>query len=85
MCGSGGEGPNPSPAPCPGQPPNVAAHHRIPFDEPGLGLKDGTSTAASTWRPRPLAKALGVPEANITWKAASGGEREQLLESGQVD
>jgi glutamate transport system substrate-binding protein len=32
-----------------------------------------------------VAKALGVPEANIVWKAASGGEREKLLESGQVD
>jgi len=84
--GSGGEGPNPSPAPVPGATSNGRLTIGIPFDEPGLGLKDGTSyrgfdVETATY----VAKALGVPEANITWKAASGGEREQLLESGQVD
>jgi glutamate transport system substrate-binding protein len=85
-CGSGGTGPNPSPAPVPGATPNGRLTIGIPFDEPGIGLKDGTSyrgfdVETATY----VAKALGVPEANITWVAASGGEREQLLVSGQVD
>jgi glutamate transport system substrate-binding protein len=85
-CGSGGERPNPSPAPVPGATPTGRLTIGIPFDEPGIGLKDGTSyrgfdVETATY----VAKALGVPEANITWKAATGSERERLLASGQVD
>jgi len=84
--GSGGTAPNPSPAPVPGATPNGRLTIGIPFDEPGIGVKDGTSyrgfdVETATY----VAKALGVPEANITWKAATGGDREQLLQSGQVD
>ena len=85
-CGSGGEGPNPSPAPVPGATPNGRLTIGIPFDQPGIGLKDGTSyrgfdVETATY----VAKALGVPESNITWKEATGAAREQLLTSGQVD
>jgi glutamate transport system substrate-binding protein len=85
-CGSGNERPNPSPAPVPGATPIGRLTIGIPFDEPGIGLKDGTSyrgfdVETATY----VAKALGVPEANITWKAATGSERERLLTSGQVD
>ncbi|MEK6441495.1 glutamate ABC transporter substrate-binding protein [Pseudonocardia sp. T1-2H] len=84
--GTGGEGPNPSPTPVPGATPNGRLTIGIPFDEPGIGLKDGTSyrgfdVETATY----VAKALGVPEANITWKEANGADREQLLTSGQVD
>jgi glutamate transport system substrate-binding protein len=85
-CGSGGEGPNPSPALVPGATPNGRLTIGIPFDQPGIGLKDGTSyrgfdVETATY----VAKALGVPESNITWKEATGAAREQLLASGQVD
>ena len=58
----------------------------IPFDEPGIGVKDGDTYAGfdvetATY----VAKALGVPPENITWKEATGADREQLLESGEVD
>jgi glutamate transport system substrate-binding protein len=84
--GTGGEGPNPTPTPVPGATPNGRLTIGIPFDEPGIGLKDGTSyrgfdVETATY----VAKALGVPEANITWKEANGADREQLLTSGQVD
>ena len=85
-CGGSTEGPNPSPAPVPGASPGGKLTIGIPFDEPGIGLKDGTSyrgfdVETATY----VAKALGVPEANITWKQANGADREQLLTSGQVD
>lgn len=84
--GTGGEGPNPSPTPVPGSTPNGRLTIGIPFDEPGIGLKDGTSyrgfdVETATY----VAKSLGVPEANITWKEATGAAREQLLTTGQVD
>lgn len=85
-CGSGGEGPNPTPAPVPGAASNGRLTIGIPFDQPGIGLKDGTSyrgfdVETATY----VAKALGVPEANITWKEAIGADRERLLISGEVD
>jgi glutamate transport system substrate-binding protein len=85
-CGGPAEGPNPSPATVPGATPNGRLTIGIPFDEPGIGLKDGTSyrgfdVETATY----VAKALGVPEANITWKEAIGAERERLLTSGEVD
>jgi glutamate transport system substrate-binding protein len=85
-CGSGSQGPNPSPTPVPGATTNGRLTIGIPFDEPGLGVKDGTgyhgfAVLTGTY----VAKALGVPAANITWKEATGDERERLLTSGQVD
>jgi glutamate transport system substrate-binding protein len=85
-CGSGGEGPNPSPAPVPGATTNGRLTIGIPFDEPGIGMKDGPGYRGfDVETAKYVAKALGVPEANITWKQANGADREQLLESGQAD
>jgi glutamate transport system substrate-binding protein len=85
-CGGSDERPNPAPPLVPGASTNGRLTIGIPFDEPGIGLKDGTSyrgfdVETATY----VAKALGVPESGITWKEAVGGEREQLLTSGQVD
>lgn len=84
-CG-GGAGPNPAPSPVPGATPGGHLTIAIPFDEPGLGVKDGTSyrgfdVETATY----VAKALGVPDANITWKEANADDRIQLLVNGQVD
>jgi glutamate transport system substrate-binding protein len=84
-CG-GGAGPNPAPSPVPGATPGGHLNIAIPFDEPGLGVKDGTSyrgfdVETATY----VAKALGVPDANITWKEANADDRIQLLVNGQVD
>jgi glutamate transport system substrate-binding protein len=84
-CGSG-EGPNPTPAPVPGATPGGSLKIGIPFDEPGIGVKDGTSYSGfdvetATY----VAKALGVPEANITWVETTGDDRQQKLTSGEVD
>lgn len=85
-CGSGGQGPNASPTPVPGATSNGRLTIGIPFDEPGIGLKNGTSyTGFDVETATYVAKALGMPEQNITWKEANGSAREQLLESGQVD
>ncbi|MGI5128415.1 glutamate ABC transporter substrate-binding protein [Pseudonocardia sp. CA-107938] len=82
---SSSEPPNPNPAPVPG-----ASLQKltigIPFDNPGLGLKDGTSykgfdVETATY----VAKALGVPENAITWKESTGANREKMLASGEVD
>jgi glutamate transport system substrate-binding protein len=84
-CGSS-EGPNPNPAPIPGASTNGKLTIGIPFDEPGIGLKDGTSykgfdVETATY----VAKALGVPESGITWVEATGDTRQQLLASGGAD
>src|SRR5438105_2644298 len=84
--GSSGEGPNPSPPVVPGVSPGGHLTIGIPFDEPGIGVKDGTSyrgfdVETATY----VAKALGVPPENITWVQANGSEREQLLAAGQAD
>jgi glutamate transport system substrate-binding protein len=84
-CGSGG-GPNAAPSPVPGATPGGHLTIAIPFDEPGLGVKDGTSyrgfdVETATY----VAQALGVPDANITWKEANADDRIQLLVNGQVD
>lgn len=58
----------------------------IPFDQPGLGLKVGnTYSGFDVSTAVYVAKALGVPEANITWVEAVPGDREKLLTSGTVD
>src|ERR1700712_4365451 len=85
-CGSGGEGPNPNPTVVPGVTPGGKLTIGIPFDEPGIGVQDGTSykgfdVDTATY----VAKALGVPPQNITWVKANGADREQLLAGGQAD
>jgi glutamate transport system substrate-binding protein len=85
-CGSGTERPNPSPAPVPGAGTTSRLTIGIPFDEPGIGLKDGTSYRGFDVETASyVAKALGVAESNISWVEATGSAREQLLQSGQVD
>jgi glutamate transport system substrate-binding protein len=83
-CGSD-EPPNRNPARVPG-----AALEKltigIPFDNPGLGIKNGTAYSGfdvetATY----VAKALGVPENGITWKESTGADREKMLASGEVD
>ena len=83
-CGSS-QGPNPNPAPVPGGAGKDKLTIGIAFDEPGIGLKNGTSYSGfdvetATY----VAKALGVAESNITWVEANGDERQKLLESGQA-
>ncbi|HZZ50933.1 MAG TPA: glutamate ABC transporter substrate-binding protein [Pseudonocardia sp.] len=85
-CGSGGGGPNPSPSLVPGATPNGKLTIGIPFDEPGIGMKDGANYRGfDVETAKYVAKALGVPESNITWVAATGSDRERMLQAGQVD
>ena len=85
-CGSGNAGPNPAPKLVPGVTPGGHLTIGIPFDEPGIGVQNGTSYSGfdvdtATY----VAKALGVPPENITWVKANGAEREQLLSGGGAD
>ncbi|MEJ3658450.1 glutamate ABC transporter substrate-binding protein [Actinomycetes bacterium KLBMP 9759] len=85
-CGGSSEGPDETPALVPGARTDGTLTIGISFDQPGIGLKDGTSyrgfdVETATY----VAKALGVPEANITWREATGADREKLLMSGEVD
>src|SRR6185436_12022142 len=58
----------------------------IAFDEPGIGVKNGdTYTGFDVETAKYVAKALGVPEENITWVEATGAKREELLASGGAD
>lgn len=58
----------------------------VDIDQPGLGLKSGTTyTGFDIDTAIYVAKALGVPESNITWVEAKPSDRESMLESGQVD
>jgi glutamate transport system substrate-binding protein len=85
-CGSGTEGPNPTPSLVPGANPNGKLTIGIPFDEPGIGMKDGANYRGfDVETAKYVAKSLGVPESNITWVAATGSERERMLQAGQVD
>jgi glutamate transport system substrate-binding protein len=85
-CGSGNERPNPNPTPVPGATPGGKLTIGISFDQPGIGLKNGDSISGfdadtATY----IAKALGVPPENITWKEAKGDERQRLLATGEAD
>ena len=85
-CSAGTEGPNQAPKLVPGVTPGGHLTIGIPFDEPGIGVQDGTSykgfdVETATY----VAKALGVPPENIKWVKANGADREQLLESGGAD
>lgn len=58
----------------------------IPFDEPGIGLKDGsTYTGFDVETAKFVAGQLGVAASNITWREANPSQRENLLEDGTVD
>jgi glutamate transport system substrate-binding protein len=85
-CSSASEAPNPEPAPVPGATTNGKLTIGIPFDQPGIGMKNGeTYSGFDVETAKYVAKALGVPEANITWKESTGAARETMLTSGEVD
>ena len=84
-CGSS-QGPSTEPTPVPGAATGGRMTIGIAFDEPGIGMKNGeTYSGFDVETAKYVAKALGVPEANITWKEATGAQREALLSSGEVD
>jgi len=84
-CGSDAQS-VPEPTPVPGAATNGRLTIGIAFDEPGIGVKDGdTYTGFDVETAKYVAKALGVPEANITWVEATGAKREELLISGGAD
>ncbi|QIS05051.1 transporter substrate-binding domain-containing protein [Nocardia brasiliensis] len=59
----------------------------IKFDQPGLGLrdKDGSYSGFDVEVAKYVAEKLGVKPDGITWKEAPSGQRETLIENGQVD
>ncbi|GAA5055679.1 glutamate ABC transporter substrate-binding protein [Nocardia callitridis] len=59
----------------------------IKFDQPGVGLrdKDGTYSGFDVEIARYVAEKLGVQPDGITFKEAPSGQRETLIENGQVD
>jgi glutamate transport system substrate-binding protein len=58
----------------------------IKFDQPGLGLREGSEyTGFDVEVAKYVAAQLGVDEANITWVEAPSAQRETLLETDQVD
>jgi glutamate transport system substrate-binding protein len=84
-CGSS-SGSSPEPTPVPGAVTNGRMTIGIAFDEPGIGMKNGDTYAGfDVETAKYVAKALGVPEANITWVEATGAQREALLTSGGAD
>jgi glutamate transport system substrate-binding protein len=84
-CGSN-SGSSPEPTPVPGAVTNGRMTIGIAFDEPGIGMKNGDTYAGfDVETAKYVAKALGVPEANITWVEATGAQREALLTSGGAD
>ncbi len=84
-CGSS-PGPAAEPTPIPGATPGGRLTIGIPFDEPGIGMRTGDGYSGfDVETARYVARALGVPPENITWKEATGAQREALLTSGQVD
>lgn len=85
-CSSASEGPNPEPALVPGASTNGKLTIGIPFDQPGIGMKNGeTYSGFDVETAKYVAKALGVPEAGITWKESTGAAREAMLTNGEVD
>jgi glutamate transport system substrate-binding protein len=57
----------------------------IKFDQPGLGLKEGSNyTGLDVDVAKYVAKELGYDEGNITFKEAPSAQRETLLQNGQV-
>jgi glutamate transport system substrate-binding protein len=85
-CGSGNAGSAPEPTPVPGATQGGRMTIGIAFDQPGIALKQGDSiTGFDADTATYVAKALGVPPENITWKEAKGDERQRLLDSGEAD
>jgi len=56
------------------------------FDQPGLGLRnpDGTMSGFDVDVAKYIAEQLGYPEDKIEWKEAPSGQRETLIQNGQV-
>ncbi|SFA76152.1 glutamate ABC transporter substrate-binding protein [Cellulomonas marina] len=58
----------------------------IKFDQPGLGYQDGSEyTGFDVDVARYVAEALGYSEDQIEWVQAPSAQRENLLQTGQVD
>lgn len=58
----------------------------IKFDQPGLGLRDGSEyTGFDVEVAKYVAGELGYEEADITWTEAPSAQRETLIETDQVD
>ncbi|MFE9320604.1 glutamate ABC transporter substrate-binding protein [Nocardia sp. NPDC052278] len=59
----------------------------IKFDQPGMGLrnKDGSYSGFDVEVAKYVAGKLGVKPENITFKESPSGQRETLIENGQVD
>jgi len=58
----------------------------IKFDQPGLGLKEGSGyTGLDVDVAKYVAKELGSSESDITWIQAPSAQRETLISTGQVD
>lgn len=59
----------------------------IKYDQPGLGLrnKDGSFSGFDVDVATYVAEKLGVPADKITFKESPSGQRETLIENGQVD
>lgn len=59
----------------------------IKFDQPGLGEMgaDGEPTGFDVDVARYIAAELGVPDDGITWREVPSAEREEMIDSGQVD
>ncbi len=57
----------------------------IKFDQPGLGLKDGsTYSGFDVEVAKYVAKELGYNESQIVWKESPSAQRETLIDGGQV-
>ena len=59
----------------------------VKFDQPGLGMKnpDGTVTGFDVAVASYVAQRLGYRIDDIEWKEAPSGQRENLIQNGQVD
>lgn len=85
-CSSSNEGPNTSPSLVPGATPGGKLTIGITYDQPGLGLKSGDKyTGFDVDTATYIARSLGVPAENITWKESNGADRVSMLQNGDVD
>jgi glutamate transport system substrate-binding protein len=59
----------------------------VPFDQPGLGMKnpDGTMSGFDVDVAHYIAQHLGYSPDDITWLETPPGQREMLIRNGQVD
>ena len=85
-CGGSSGEPNPSPSLVPGATAGGKLTIGITVDQPGLGWKSGDKyTGFDVDTATYVAKSLGVPAENITWKAVNPTERIAAVERGDVD